>query len=247
MDVTPALIHKRIQESSGSKYSSSAAAPTPAAPAPKAVPSFRPSQGLGGSQGKVSHLVALSGQADVQPANVSTPVSTFTRPTPAAPAPAPAPKPPVREPSPPPPPPVATRPPPQVSTPKPVSAATPAPAPASRAQDDDRIAPVGTAYQPIKLTPGKLGGRWNPGGNQDKGEEDEAPAAPSLKDRMAAFSGGAKQSTPAPATGSAGGGKKLTWSERQAETKRQQAAEDAGSTAASAAGMFELRQVSEQR
>lgn len=54
-DVTPEHIHKRIQESSGSKYSTSAPAPPrPAAPARPAAPSFRPSQGLGGSQGKVS-------------------------------------------------------------------------------------------------------------------------------------------------------------------------------------------------
>lgn len=54
LDVTPAHIHKRIQESSGSKYSSSAAAPAAAAPpAARATPSYRPSQGLGGSQGKV--------------------------------------------------------------------------------------------------------------------------------------------------------------------------------------------------
>lgn len=55
MDVTPTLIVKRLQESGGSRYSSSAAAPTPSAPAPKAAPSFRPSQGLGGSQGKVRY------------------------------------------------------------------------------------------------------------------------------------------------------------------------------------------------
>lgn len=52
---------------------------------------------------------------------------------------------------------------------------------------------------------------------------------------MAAFSGGAKPSAPSPAGGIGGSGKKLNWSERQAETKRQQAAEEAGSAAASAA------------
>lgn len=55
LDVAPSHIHKRIQESSGSKYSSSAAAAPGinAASSVKPAPSYRPSQGLGGSQGKV--------------------------------------------------------------------------------------------------------------------------------------------------------------------------------------------------
>lgn len=54
LDVAPSYIHKRIQESSGSKYSAPAAAPSIAtALSVKPAPSYRPSQGLGGSQGKV--------------------------------------------------------------------------------------------------------------------------------------------------------------------------------------------------
>lgn len=165
---------------------------------------------------------------------MSTPASTFNKPTPSAPS---APKPAPREPSPPPPSPAASRPPPQATFPKPVSASTPAPTETRKPAEDDRIAPVGTAYQPIKLTPGKLGGRWNPGGNRDKEEEAPAQAAPSLKDRMAAFSGGGKPAAPSVGTDPSGG-KKLTWSERQAEAKRQREEEEAGSKAASTAGEF---------
>lgn len=123
------------------------------------------------------------------------------------------------------------------SRPKPpgriASASTPAPVEDAKPSSDDRIAPVGTAYEPVKLaTPGKLANRWNPGGAQDSSPEPPSTGG-SIKDRMAAFSGGGGATK---AAASPSSGKKLTWSERQAETKRQQAEEDRSSSAASAAG-----------
>lgn len=114
-----------------------------------------------------------------------------------------------------------------------VSATSAAPAEESKRDYDDRIAPVGTAYEPVKLsTPGKLANRWNPGA-ASRDLPEPAPAAPSLKDRMAAFSGGGgnvSTTTPQPS------GKKLTWSERQADTKRRREEDEKKSAGATAAG-----------
>lgn len=118
------------------------------------------------------------------------------------------------------------------------SASTPAPPEVPKPAQDDRIAPVGTAYEPVKLAkPGKLANRWNPAGNAGADDDDEKPAAPSLKDRMAAFSGGSNApvaSKPVPS------GNRLTWSERQAQAKKQQEEEDNQSKAASSNGKFNL-------
>lgn len=165
-----------------------------------------------------------------QPAIVPKPASTFTAPAPAAPAAPPAPP---REPSPPPAPPAAPPAIPAASRPTPpqriASAFTPAPTEPAKPVADDRIAPVGTAYEPVKLaTPGKLANRWNPAA-QDTAAED-TPTGGSIKDRMSAFSGGGG-GAPSPAA-SQPSGKKLTWSERQAETKRQQEEEESRSSAA---------------
>ncbi len=112
------------------------------------------------------------------------------------------------------------------------STSTPAPMEPSKPATDDRIAPVGTAYEPVKLaTPGKLSNRWNPGGAQQSSPEAPSTGG-SIKDRMAAFSGAGATSPSAPQPS----GKKLTWSERQAETKRQKEEEEKSSSAAGAAG-----------
>lgn len=92
---------------------------------------------------------------------------------------------------------------------------------------EDRITPVGTAYTPIKLQPGKLTGRWNPGGIQEERSEESPVKIPSIKDRMAAFSGG-HVSTPVLPQPS---GNKLTWSARQAEAKKQREEEEKESAA----------------
>jgi hypothetical protein len=115
---------------------------------------------------------------------------------------------------------------------KPVSAATPASPEVSRPAYEDRIAPVGTAYEPVKLAkPGKLANRWNPGAAQNDDDSETAAPVPSMKDRMAAFSGGAGAPTPTRSAPQPSG-KKLTWSERQAEAKRQREEEEGASAAA---------------
>nr|ODN85949.1 hypothetical protein L203_04448 [Cryptococcus depauperatus CBS 7841] len=209
LDVTPSHIHKRIQESSGSKYSS-APAPVRPAPASKSTPSYRPGQGLGGSQGK--------------PVATPTP-SNFTRPTPA-------------------PAPVATFPPPVNQASRPMASANidttsyPAVPEPSKPTPEDRIASVGTNYQPIKLQPGKLQNRWNPSASE---EPEEAPIQGlSVKDRMSAFSNinKASDNTPKPTS------KKLTWAERQAEAKRLREEEDRASAAASANIVSSMKGVS---
>ena len=79
-----------------------------------------------------------------------------------------------------------------------------------------------------------MANRWNPAGNAgNDDEEDKSAPAPSLKDRMAAFSGGGGA---APASKPVPSGNKLTWSERQAQAKKQQEEEDTQSKAASTNG-----------
>ncbi|TIA86976.1 hypothetical protein E3P99_03464 [Wallemia hederae] len=106
---------------------------------------------------------------------------------------------------------------PPAPVPAPVPAApAPAPAPAaSAAPADERPGKVGTAYEPVKLpAPKKLGNRFP-------------------------FAQGADTATPpvsSPGIGAGIGGntppKKLTWSERQAEARRQAEEEEARSSAA---------------
>lgn len=97
------------------------------------------------------------------------------------------------------------------SRPADVPSSKPAVAPASvtpaKPAEEDRIKPVGTAYEPVRLgKPGKLGNRF-----------------PFGQDSTAA-------STPAPAPRVASGG--LTWSQRQEKVKKEQAEEEARSTQA---------------
>ena len=89
-------------------------------------------------------------------------------------------------------------------------AVAPAAAAPAKPAEDDRIKPVGTAYEPVKLgKPGKLGANRFPFGGPP---QDSAPAA-------------------APAPRAASGG--LTWSQRQEKAKKEQAEEEARSKEAS--------------
>lgn len=103
-----------------------------------------------------------------------------------------------------------------VSQPPPVAPPAPAPAPVSapaKPAEDDRIRPVGTAYEPVKLgKPGKLGNRFPFGGVQES-----TPA-------------------PAPAPRASGG---LTWTQRQEKAKKEREEEEerARTAAVKAAGV----------
>lgn len=94
-------------------------------------------------------------------------------------------------------------------------AVAPAAATPAKPAEDDRIKPVGTAYEPVKLgKPGKLGANRFP------------------------FGGPAPESTSAPTTAPrASGG--LTWTQRQEKAKKEREEEDArsGEAAAKAAGV----------
>jgi hypothetical protein len=73
--------------------------------------------------------------------------------------------------------------------------------------------------------PGKLGNRWQQAINQPKEEEPVAPAAGGVKSIGSRFGGSVGAPKPAVVAmdspgGAGAGGKKLTWSERQAEAKR---------------------------
>lgn len=107
----------------------------------------------------------------------------------------------------------------------------------SKPKGDDRIGPVGTAYTPVSLpAPKKLGNRWGAGAAAGGAEESENTTADSNTS-----SGGVGGFAAARNLFSAGGGsgsnlksnelptpsgKKLTWSERQAEAKKQREAEE---------------------
>lgn len=203
-DITPDHIHKRLNESSGSKYTS-APGPTPSAPKPTPKPYTAPSSSF------------------VRPIPGNTPSfqrSTAPSPAVAKPSPAPAAAAPI------------------------TSAHTPAPEPAKPTQappsSDDRIAPVGTAYTPVSLPkPKKLGNRWGPGavpvggGSDDEDSHkpsDPAPKPSAFANARSAFGGAAPPPVRSFGGGSIGGGapsgKKLTWSERQAEAKREREAEE---------------------
>lgn len=209
-DITPQHILKRMNESSGSKYSSGPA-PTPAV---SAKPAPKPYTAPSSSFARPSSGTTPSFQRSAAPS------PAVSHPAPAAAPPAPAPI---------------------------VSASTPAepPKPSAASAGDDRIAPVGTAYTPVSLPkPKKLGNRWGPGavpvgGGSD--DEDHSSAKTAAVPKPSAFAsarsafGGAGGAPPAPSgigksfagsTGAVGGGKKLTWSERQAEAKRQREEEE---------------------
>lgn len=91
---------------------------------------------------------------------------------------------------------------PHLSGVKAFSSRTATPVPTKAADSRERPEAVGTSYTPVSLgRPGKLGNRWNPGG----AAQEETSAAPASRN----VSSG-----------------KMTWSERQAETKRKQEEED---------------------
>ncbi|KAJ9118521.1 hypothetical protein QFC24_006175 [Naganishia onofrii] len=217
-DITPQHIHKRMNESSGSKYTS---APSPASaqvntPAPK--PYTAPS----------SSFTRPTGSANTPSFQRSAAPPAISRPSAAAAAP-------------------------------PVSAATPAAEPVKPAEPpakpastagvpaEDRIAPVGTSYQPVTLPkPKKLGNRWGPGavpvgGGNDEDDHEKSgaggvPKPSAFASARSAFGGGGgggaqrsfggAASTFGATAAGADGGKKLTWSERQAEAKRQREEEE---------------------
>ncbi|KAJ9111801.1 hypothetical protein QFC22_006460 [Naganishia vaughanmartiniae] len=224
-DITPQHIHKRMNESSGSKYTS---APSPASvqantPAPK--PYIAPSSSF--TKPAVSSGNTPSFQRSTAPPAISRPSAATAPPVSA-----------------------------HTAAPEPMKASTPAPASAS-VPAEDRIAPVGTSYQPVSLPkPKKLGNRWGPGavpvgGGSDDDDHDRSgasgvPKPSAFASARSAFGGGAAQksfgggATTFGGAIPAAGGKKLTWSERQAEAKRQReeeenAAQEAMTRAASAA------------
>jgi hypothetical protein len=233
-DVTPDHIYKRMRESSGSKYGAgNAAASTPAASSFKAPPTTSaPKPYVPTSSSTSGFSKPTPGPSYNRPTgSFNKPTPSFTRPTASynKPTPAPAaeetPAPPPREPTPP---------------PAPAAAAPPPTAPAaSKLAEDDRIAPVGTAYEPVKLAaPKKLTSRWGQGGfnnnADDEDKADEKPKVGGFNAARSAFTGGAAAvASSTPSFGGASGassGKKLTWSERQAETKRQREAEEKAAT-----------------
>ncbi|KAG7528346.1 hypothetical protein FFLO_06223 [Filobasidium floriforme] len=230
-DVTPDHIYKRMQESSGSKYGAGNASSASPAVANKPAPAFTsapkpyvPSSSSASSFNKPTPGPSYNrptGAFDKPTPSFNKPTTSFNKPTPAPAAEAP-PAPPPREPSPPP----------------PAPAAAPAPTPAtSKPAEDDRIAPVGTAYEPVKLAaPKKLVNRWGQGAfnnNDDEDKPDEKPKAGGFSAARSAFMGGAASNN-APSSVSSGPtpGKKLTWSERQAEAKKQREAEEQAATEA---------------
>jgi hypothetical protein len=212
-DVTPDHIYKRMQESSGSKYGAGNAPSASPAVANKPAPAFT-------SAPKPYVPSSSSASSFNKPTpSFNKPTTSFNKPTP-APAAEEPPAPPPREPSPPPPAPVAA----------------PAPTPAtSKPAEDDRIAPVGTAYEPVKLAaPKKLVNRWGQGAfnnNDDEDKPDEKPKAGGFSAARSAFMGGSASSN-APSSVASGPtpGKKLTWSERQAEAKKQRESEEQAAT-----------------
>ncbi|TFY53283.1 hypothetical protein EVJ58_g9537 [Rhodofomes roseus] len=220
-DVTPSLIMSRVEASSGAKYSVQKEAPR----------KYEPIAPVGTSYTPVGRPDIAAMRASAAPSAPKPSVPSAPRQVPMAPSPAPGMgKAPVANrapadawpeesaPAPPPAPPSASRPPVWGSAAAHAVPAAPravpsAPAPAlaaaaSKPQDDDKIGPVGTAYTPIKLQPRRL---VNPF---------EAMQAKAQADASQPKS----QST---------GGKKLTWSERQALAKKETEEEEARSRAAS--------------
>ncbi|KAI0940986.1 hypothetical protein AcV7_003214 [Taiwanofungus camphoratus] len=222
-DVTPSLIMARVEAASGSKYSVHKEAPR----------KFEPIAPVGTNYTPVGKVNIGAMRRDANPAaGAARPVpSSVPRPVPLAPSPAPGlGKVPVAnrapadawpddQPAPPPAPPSAGHPPVLLSATRPspsvvTRSVPPAPAPVvtsaapSKPDADDRIGPVGTAYTPIKLQPKKL---VNPFAAMESKAQVEV-AQPKLQPT---------------------GGKKLTWSERQALAKKQAEEEETKSRAAS--------------
>lgn len=214
-----------MQESSGSKYGAgNASSASSAVSASKPAPTSTPKPYVPTSSSASAFNKPTPGPSYNRPTGAfNKPTPSFHKPTP-APVIAEPPAPPPREPSPPPPA--------HVAAPAP-AASTPA---ASKPVQDDRIAPVGTAYEPVKLAaPKKLVNRWGQGAsnnnNDDEDKEDEKPKVGGFNAARNAFTGGAASNTSLASTPSGPTpGKKLTWSERQAEAKKQREAEEQAAT-----------------
>ncbi|EJD08583.1 uncharacterized protein FOMMEDRAFT_117069 [Fomitiporia mediterranea MF3/22] len=223
-DVTPEYILKRVADSSGSRYTAHKEQPRKFERIAPVGTNYTPI-------GKVD--IGEIRKSATKPTTAAKPTQAYTPPTPTAAPPMPsAPRPPISskpvipswgEPAttaaaPPPPPPMASRP--VISTesrptlsvspghkePSPVaSSITP-----TKPTEEDRIAPVGTNYTPVNLPPPKK--LVNP------------------FERMAQASSSEITKSP---VGASSAPKKLTWSERQALAKKQQADEEERSRSAS--------------
>ena len=223
-DVDPKLVMRRIAESSGANYSAAGQAANTHSGGPI---------GSVGTSYKPIGTPDIKGLQKAAPKDTIAPVGTNyaskrdelqqirsgAAPTPqvptaprvnapafdSAPAPAPAPDPPTA--------PAA----PSASTPKPVSTPSVPHAPRPDASsappkpaEDDRIQPVGTAYQPVSLgKPGKL----NMASRFPFGQQDHAASA--------------STTAPAPRVASGGASGKLTWSQRQEAAKKEREEEEA--------------------
>jgi hypothetical protein len=217
-DVTPDHIYKRMRESSGSAYGAgNGPSSTPAASSFKSPP----------VNSAPKPYVPSSTSAFNKPTpgpSYNRPTGAFSKPTPSYTKPIPAPV-------------VVASPalPPREPTPPPAPVAA-APVP-SKPVEDDRIGPVGTAYEPVKLAaPKKLVNRWGQGAFNNAGDDedkaDEKPNVGGFSAARNAFMGGANASSASPANLGSGptSGKKLTWSERQAEAKKQREDEEKAAT-----------------
>lgn len=215
-DVEPAVIMRKITDSSGSKYNAAGAAANthPGGPITPVGTSHKPvgTPDIRGMQAKApkdkiepvgtNYTPAREEIAQLRAGKLGAQESAPPpAPRPSAPTPASAARVPQPQGAP--------------SAPAPPPAAPPAPEPAQKAPeppagppkpaDDDKIRPVGTAYTPVSLgKPGKLS-----------------------TDRTAMFSQPpASASAPPPAPGRRGpSGGKLTWSQRQEAAKKEQQAE----------------------
>lgn len=250
-DVTPALIMSRVEAASGAKYSSHKEQPrkfepiapvgssyTPVgkvdisalkkAPPPAARPAFSalPAKPTFGSSKPASSAGSLYGRTVV---TGSAPADAWPEEAPKATAPPKLP--------------TASRPPVLPTTSRPAFSAMQPASPASISTPPARVSPAFTASQPSpppriithaavsSTTPSKPE-------EQDKIEPTKSaytpvslPTPKKLKNPFSAF-GQQSASTPSPSSPSAGGAKKLTWSERQALAKKQQEEEEVRSRSA---------------
>ncbi|OCB86325.1 hypothetical protein A7U60_g6639 [Sanghuangporus baumii] len=219
LDVSPALIMKRVEDSSGSRYTAHKEQPRKFEPIGSVGTNYTP---VGRVDISEIRRTAPKSVASAKPTQVYTP-SAPAPPVPSASRPFVASKPvmpsweePAAPSAPPPPPPAATRPIPTVmpSSPAPTKELEPVAASIAptKPKEEDRIGPVGTNYTPVSLPPPKK--LFNP------------------FEKMAQASAQEPSARPYPV--SSGVPKKLTWSERQALAKKQQAEDEERSIAASA-------------
>ncbi|KAI5449642.1 actin binding protein, variant 2 [Naganishia albida] len=222
-DITPDHILKRMNESSGSKYSS-APAPTPSAAKPAPKPYTAPS----------SSFVRPTGTTQPSFARSGAPSPAVSQPSAAVP------EPPVAPPAPPSAPPISASTP--VEQPKPAHEDRIAPV-------GTAYTPV-SLPKPKKLGNRWGPGAVPVGGSDDEKEEKsgvDVPKASAFASARSAFGGGGGGVSSgvgkfgasfggSNSSAAAGGtGKKLTWSERQAEAKRQREEEERAAEEASAA------------